>query len=57
MSSDPNPYAIRPDPLKEAQAILSEVDPTRALEAIVGWLLESGIPADRLRLMVARTQR
>lgn len=53
MSPD-DPYAIRPDPLKESQAILSGIDPTRALEAIVGWLLESGLPADKLRVMVGK---
>lgn len=54
MVSPNDPYALKPDPLKESQAILSGIDPTRALEAIVGWLLESGLPADKLREMVGK---
>lgn len=50
----PDKYATRPDPLTEAQGLLSGVDPTRALIAIVAALLVEGMPADRIREMLAR---
>lgn len=50
----PDKYATRPDPLTEAQGLLSGVDPTRALIAIVAALLAEGMPPDRIREMLAR---